>query len=102
MDKRQLVAAAARRSTLTRRQVDEALRALLETMTETLAGGEPVVLQDLGRFSTWQRRQRIRDFDGQVYEVDEAQLTFKASAAMRRRLKKGLSGEKGSDTGSAR
>ena len=97
MDKRRLVAAAARRSTLTRRQVDEALRVLLETMTETLAGGEPVVLQDFGRFSTWRRRQRIRGFDGQVYEVDKAQLTFKASAAMRRRLKKGLSGEKGSD-----
>ncbi len=97
MDKRRLVAAAARRSTLTRRQVDEALRALLETMTETLAGGEPVVLQDFGRFSTWRRRQRIRGFDGRLHQVDEAQLAFKASAAMRRRLKKGLSREKESD-----
>ena len=97
MDKRQLVIAAARRSTLTRRQVDEALRALLETMTETLACSEPVVLQDFGRFSTWQRRQQIRGFDGQVYEVDEVQLAFKASAAMRRRLKEGPSGERGSD-----
>jgi nucleoid DNA-binding protein len=89
VDKRQLVAAAARRSTLTRRQVDEALRVLLETVAETLAAGEPVVLRDLGRFSTWRRRQRIRGFDGQVHQVDEAQLVFKASAAMRRRLKGG-------------
>jgi nucleoid DNA-binding protein len=87
MDKRRLVAAAARRCTLTRRQVDEALHAILETMAEAIAAGEPVVLRDLGRFSTWRRRQRIRGFNGQVHQVDEAQLTFKASAAMRRRLK---------------
>lgn len=89
MDKRDLVAAAARRSTLTRRQTNEALQAILETMIEAIAAGDQVTLQDLGRFSTWQRQQRIRGFDGQVHEVDEAQVAFKASAAMRRRLKEG-------------
>ena len=62
MDKRELVTLAARRSTLTQRQVDEALHAILETMAEAIAAGE--------------------------HEVDEVQLTFKASAVLRRRLKK--------------
>lgn len=87
MDKRELITAAARRSNLTRQQVDEALNAILETMAETIAAGESVVLKDFGRFSTWQRKQRIRGFDGQVHEVDEVQLGFKASAILRRRIK---------------
>jgi nucleoid DNA-binding protein len=52
-----------------------------------MAAGEPVLLKDFGRFSTWQRRQRIRDFDDQAHEVDEVQLAFKASAILRRCLK---------------
>jgi nucleoid DNA-binding protein len=72
---------------LTRQQVEEALRAILETMAGAIATGESVVLKDFGRFSTWQRRQCIRGFDGQAHEVDEVQLTFKASVVLRRRLK---------------
>jgi nucleoid DNA-binding protein len=87
MDKRELITLAARRSTLTRRQVEEALHAILETVAEAIAAGEPVILKDFGRFSTWQRRQRIRGFDGQAHDVDEVQLAFKASAILRRRLK---------------
>lgn len=87
MDKRELVTLAARRSTLTRRQVEEALHAILETVAEAIAAGEPVLLKDFGRFSTWERKQRIRGFDGQAHEVDEVQLAFKASAVLRRRLK---------------
>jgi len=56
-------------------------------MAEAMAAGEPVLLKDFGRFSTWQRRQRIRDFDDQAHEVDEVQLAFKASAILRRCLK---------------
>ncbi len=87
MDKRELVTHAARRSTLTRWQVEEALHAILETVAEAITAGEPVLLKDFGRFSTWERKQRIRGFDGQAHEVDEVQLTFKASAVLRRRLK---------------
>jgi nucleoid DNA-binding protein len=86
VDKRQPVTVAAGRSTLTQREVGEALHAILETMA--VAIGEPVVLEEFRRFSTWQRRQRIRGFDGQAHEVDEVQLIFKASAVLRRRLKR--------------
>jgi nucleoid DNA-binding protein len=60
---------------------------ILETMTESIAAGKPLVLKDFGRFSTWECKQRIRGFDGQTHEVDEMQLAFKASAILRRRLK---------------
>mgnify|MGYP002683274443 FL=1 len=87
MDKRELVTLAAKCSTLTRRPVEEALHAILETIAEAIAAGEPVLLKDFGRFSTWERKQRIRGFDGQTHEVDEVQLSFKASAVLHRRLR---------------
>ena len=87
MDKRRLVNTAARRSDLTRRQTQEALEALLETVAEALAAGDEVILKSFGRFWTWERRQQVRGFDGQTHRIAERQLVFKASAALRRRLK---------------
>ncbi len=87
MDKRQLIATAARRSRLTRRQTAEALEAILDTIAGALSEGEPVVLKSFGRFSTWDRRQRVRGFDGRVHQVAERQVGFKTSAGLRRKLK---------------
>jgi nucleoid DNA-binding protein len=87
VDKRQPVTAAARRSTLTRREVDEALDAILETVTEVVAAVELLIHKDFRRFTTWQCRQHVRGLDGQVCEVDGAQLAFNASTVLRRRLK---------------
>jgi nucleoid DNA-binding protein len=64
MRKRELVELAARRSSLTRRQMNEAVDAVFAAIAEALTGGEPVILRGFGRFSTWRRRQRIRDFEG--------------------------------------
>ena len=52
MNKRQLVAAAAKKTSLTRRQMGEALEALLEAIAEALEAGDYVALSDFGRFST--------------------------------------------------
>ena len=90
MDKRQLVAAAARRSDLTQRQVREALDALLETIAETLASGETVALADFGRFEMREYRgRRLRRFDGPGhYFVAGRQVpVFRPSAVLRRRLR---------------
>ncbi|MDD3829300.1 MAG: HU family DNA-binding protein [Anaerolineae bacterium] len=87
MRKRELVELAARRSSLTRRQMNEAVDAIFAAIAEALAGGEPVILRGFGRFSTWRRRQRIRDFEGASHQVDGVQIRFNASAALRRRLK---------------
>ncbi len=86
MDKRELVAAAARRSGLTRTQTREALDAILATVAAALVAGDGITLRDFGRFSTWQRRQTITTFGGGCHQVDTPQVTFRASAVLRRRL----------------
>ena len=87
MRKRELVELAARRSSLTRRQMNEAVDAIFAAIAEALTGGEPVILRGFGRFSTWRRRQQIQDFEGASHQVDGVQIRFNASAALRRRLK---------------
>ena len=90
MDKRQLVAAAARRSSLTQRQMREALDALLATINETLASGDYVALADFGRFEMRAYPGRkLQRFGGPGHYTVEARLVpvFKSSAALRRRLR---------------
>lgn len=87
MRKRELVEQAARQSSLTRRQINEAVDAIFATIAEALAGNDPVILRGFGRFSTWRRRQRIQDFGGAMRQVDGVQIRFNASAVLRRRLK---------------
>jgi len=60
---------------------------ILAAMIEPIAVGKALVLKDFGRFSTWQRRQRMRGFNGQAQEVGEVHLAFKASAILCRRFK---------------
>ena len=90
MNKRQLVAAAARRTSLTQGQVRQALDAVLETIAEVLAEGGCVVLGDFGRFEV--RRypaRRLRRFDGGGHYTagDRPVPAFKSSAALRRRVR---------------
>lgn len=87
VDKRQLVETAARQSSLTKRQLNEAVDVIFATIASALTSGDSVVLRTFGRFSTWKRRQRIRDFDGHAHQVEERQPVFSASAALRRELK---------------
>jgi nucleoid DNA-binding protein len=86
MDKRDLVAAAARRTTLTQTQTREALDAILATMAAALAAGDYVIFRDFGRFSTWQQQQPVTGFDGNHYHVDAPRVAFGAAPALRRQL----------------
>jgi integration host factor subunit beta len=90
MNKRQLVAAAARKSSLTQRQTREALEAILETMVNALAGGDHVLLSGFGRFEVQRYAgRRLRRFDGEGhYTVEDRPVpVFKSSSALRRRLR---------------
>jgi integration host factor subunit beta len=90
MNKRELVAAAARRTPLTQRQVRQALDALLEAITDALTEGEPVALSDFGRFLVQSYPgRRLRRFDGAGNCVveDRRVPVFRSSAALRRRVK---------------
>lgn len=90
MNKRELVAGAARRSSLTQRQMREALDALLETIVQTLAEGDQVALSDFGRFCLQHYPGRtLQRFDGEgQYTVEDRSIpVFKSSAALRRQLR---------------
>ena len=86
MDKRNLVAEAACRTDLTQAQTHAVLDAILTTIAETLAAGDEIVLRDFGRFSVWHRQQTVTGFDGARHQVEVPQITFNASAVLRRRL----------------
>ena len=90
MNKRQLVDAAARQSSLTREQMREALDAILETIAEALAGDECVALSTFGRFETQAYPGRtLHRFDGPGHYAVEGRRVpvFKSSATLRRRLR---------------
>ena len=94
MNKRQLVSAAARRTSLTQGQVREALDAMLEIIAEVLAEGGCVALGDFGRFEAHHYpTRRLQRFGGKGhYTVDGRPVpVFKSSAALRRRVKENRS-----------
>ena len=90
MRKRELVEQAARATSLTRKQMNEAVDAVFATIAEALAAGEVVILRDFGRFYTYTPPPyRIRKVQsGDAYLVDGRPLPqFRSSAALRRRLR---------------
>ena len=91
MNKRQLVAAAARKTSLTHRQMGEALEALLEATVEALEKGDYVALSDFGRFSAQEYvGRRLSHFGKQGHYAVESRLIpiFKSSQVLRRRLRR--------------
>ena len=91
MNKRQLVATAARKTSLTRRQMGDALDALLETIAEALEEGDYVALSDFGRFSTQRYVGRsLSRFGKQGHYAVESRLIpiFKSSQVLRQRLRR--------------
>jgi nucleoid DNA-binding protein len=90
VNKRQLIAAAARRSSLTQRQMREAVEAVLETITEAMVDGDYVMLTGFGRFDTQPYAGRqLHRFDGVgQYTVEERQIpVFRSSKQLRRKLR---------------
>ena len=90
MNRRQLIAAAARRSSLTQRQVRRALQAIVEIVGETLADGRPVVLPNFGRFDLQRYSGRtLRRFREEGhYTVQERWVpVFRSAPALRRKVR---------------
>jgi nucleoid DNA-binding protein len=91
VNKRQLIAAAARRSSLTQGQVREALEAVQEVITRALANGDHVTISGFGRFDVQQYAGRkLRRFDGKGhYEVKDRRVPiFRSSKLLRQRLRR--------------
>ena len=90
MNRQQLVAAAARRSSLTQRQVRRALQAIVETVAEALADGQPVVLPNFGRFDLQRYSGRTVPRFGEegAYTVRERWVPiFRSAPALRRKVR---------------
>lgn len=58
MNKSELIAKISDKTDLTKAQIDAALTAFTETVTESLTAGEPVVLVGFGTFQTGDRAAR--------------------------------------------
>lgn len=90
MDKRQLVQTAARQSSLTKRQLTEAVDVIFAVIADAMASGDEVLLRSFGRFYT----QVIPPYHIKLIQTGDARLVesrplpmFRSSAALRRRLK---------------
>jgi len=91
VNKRQLIAAAARRSSLTQGQVREALGAIQEVITHALADGDHVTISGFGRFDVQHYAGRkLRRFDGEGhYEVKDRPVPiFRSSKLLRQKLRR--------------
>ena len=91
MNKRQLIAAAGRRSSLTQVQTREALEAILVVIGHSLADGEHVTISGFGRFHVQHYAGRkLRRFDGPGhYEVEDRRVpVFRSSKLLRQRLRR--------------
>ena len=90
MNKRQLIAAAARRSSLTQGHVRSALEAIVEVIAGALAEGDHVTVSGFGRFDAQQYPGRkLHRFDGKGhYQVASRRVpVFRSSLALRRRIR---------------
>lgn len=76
MNKNELVAAAAEKSGLSKKDMEAALNASIETITEALAAGEKIQLVGFGAFEVKERAERI----GRNPKTKEA-ITIPASKA---------------------
>jgi nucleoid DNA-binding protein len=91
VNKRQLVAAASRRSSLTQQQTREALEAILEVIAGALAEGGHVTISGFGRFDVQPYAGRnLRRFDGEGhYEVEDRRVPiFRSSKVLRQKLRR--------------
>jgi len=91
VNKRQLIAAAARRSSLTQIQTREALEAILSVIAHSLADGDHVIISGFGRFDVQHYvGRKLHRFDGPGhYEVEGRRLpVFRASRLLRWKLRK--------------
>jgi len=90
MNKRQLIAAAARRSRLTQRETRAALEAVLEVIAGALAEGDHVTISGFGRFDLQPYAGRkLRRFDSPGhYKVEGRRVpVFRSSELLRRQLR---------------
>jgi nucleoid DNA-binding protein len=91
VNKRQLIAAASRQSSLTQGQTRKALQAILEVIAGALAEDDHVTISGFGRFDVQHYAGRkLRRFDGPGHYIvgDRRVPVFRSSELLRQRLRR--------------
>jgi DNA-binding protein HU-beta len=91
MNKTELIEQAAVKANLTKTQMQEALRVLLETIVEKVADGDKVILIGFGTFESRERsaREGRNPKTGDKVDIPAARVpTFSAGKAFREAVKK--------------
>ena len=86
MNRTELVAAMAEKSGLSKKDVDKALKAFIDTTTETLAKKESIQLVGFGTFTTAERAERegVNPATGKKIKIAAStQPKFKAGKALK-------------------
>ena len=86
MNKTELIAIAAERAGMTKKDTERVLNAALETLTQALATGEKVQLSGFGTFETKDREARVgrNPHTKEAVEIPATRVpTFKASKALK-------------------
>ncbi len=92
MNKSDLIATVADKAGLTKKDAGAAIEATLETITETLAGGDSVAFIGFGTFSTTKRagREGINPSTGEKIQIAESTVAkFKVGAKLKEAVKTG-------------
>lgn len=90
MNKTDLVAAVAAKANVSKKDADEAVKAVFDAITEALADGEKVALVGFGTFEVKTRAARTgkNPRTGEVIEIAETKIpSFKAGSALKGAVK---------------
>ncbi|MCD7723173.1 MAG: HU family DNA-binding protein [Clostridiales bacterium] len=90
MNKTELVAAVATKAELSKKDAEEAVKAVFDSITEALADGEKVSLVGFGSFVVKTRSARVgkNPRTGEAIDIAEAKVpTFKAGTALKDAVK---------------
>lgn len=91
MNKTELIAAAAERSGMTKKDTEKVLNAVLDTVTAALVAGDKVQVSGFGIFEVKEREARMgrNPHTGEVMEIAASRVpAFKASKTMKDALGK--------------
>lgn len=86
MNKTELIARVAEKTNLTKKAAGDAVEAVLETITEALAGGDKVTLVGFGTFEVRDRaaRRGVNPATGETIEIPASRVpAFKAGKSLK-------------------
>ena len=89
MNKTELIAAVAEKATISKKDAENAVSAVIASITESLAGGEKVQIAGFGTFEVRERGERVgRDPSAEIVIPASKAPAFKAGKALKESVNK--------------